>query len=171
MYRSVRVKAFLDPFQYSQKEGYQIVQSLYAIGSGGFFGQGLGESIQKLGFIPEAYNDIIFAIICDELGLLGAGLVIALFGILVWQGVKIAQKAPDPFTCYLAIGLIAQVGIQAVLNIAVSTNSIPATGVSLPFISYGGSSIFFLMAGMGLLLNISRFTRGQVAVPAKRRTA
>lgn len=158
MYRANRVKAFLDPFQYAQNEGYQIVQSLYAIGSGGFFGHGLGESIQKLGFIPEAYNDIIFAIICEELGLLGAGMVILLFGVIVWQGAKIAIKAPDAFTTYLAAGLVVQVGLQAVLNIAVSTNSIPATGVSLPFISYGGSSILFLMISMGLLLNVSRRT-------------
>ena len=158
MYRANRVKAFLDPFKYAQNEGYQIVQSLYAIGSGGFFGHGLGESIQKLGFIPEAYNDIIFAIICEELGLLGAGMVILLFGIIVWQGAKIAVKAPDAFTTYLAAGLIVQVGLQAVLNIAVSTNSIPATGVSLPFISYGGSSILFLMISMGMLLNVSRRT-------------
>lgn len=158
MYRANRVKAFLDPFRYAQNEGYQIVQSLYAIGSGGFFGHGLGESIQKLGFIPEAYNDIIFAIICEELGLLGAGMVLLLFGIIVWQGAKIAIKAPDAFTTYLAAGLIVQVGLQAVLNIAVSTNSIPATGVSLPFISYGGSSILFLMISMGLLLNVSRRT-------------
>ena len=159
MYRTNRVRAFLDPFKYVQNEGYQIVQSLYAIGSGGFFGQGLGESIQKLGFIPEAYNDIIFAIICDELGLLGAGLVMILFGILIYHGGRIAMCAPDPFTTYLAAGLVCQVGLQAILNIAVSTNSIPATGVSLPFISYGGTSILFLMVSMGLLLNISRYTR------------
>ena len=164
MYRANRVKAFMDPFRYAQNEGYQIVQSLYAIGSGGFFGNGLGESIQKLGFIPEAYNDIIFAIICEELGLLGAGMVILLFGIIAWQGAKIAVKAPDAFTTYLAAGLVVQVGLQAVLNIAVSTNSIPATGVSLPFISYGGSSILFLMISMGLLLNISRRTYTEAPV-------
>ena len=159
MYRANRVKAFLDPFRYSQKEGYQIVQSLYAIGSGGLFGQGLGESIQKLGFIPEAYNDIIFAIICEELGLIGAGLVIVLFGILIYSSSRIARNAPDRFTRYLSAGLMMQVGLQAALNIAVSTNSLPATGISLPFISYGGSSVAFLMASMGLILNVSRFTR------------
>lgn len=159
MYRSNRVEAFLDPFAYAQSTGYQTVQSLYAVGSGGFFGLGLGESIQKLGFIPEAHNDIIFAIICEELGLFGATIVILLFGIMLKQGIQIAMDAPDRFTTYAATGLISQIGIQAIMNIAVNTNSIPATGVSLPFISYGGSSFLFLMGSMGILLNISKYTR------------
>lgn len=159
MYRTERIWAWLDPWAYAQDEGYQAIQSLYAVGSGGFFGRGLGNSIQKLGFIPEAHNDIIFSIICEELGLFGAGIVILLFGVLVWHGIKISLGAPDKFTCLLAAGLVGQVGIQAIMNIAVNTNSMPVTGVSLPFISYGGSSMLFLMGSMGLLLNISRYSR------------
>ncbi len=159
MYRSNRVEAFLDPFSYAQSSGYQTVQSLYAVGSGGFFGLGLGESIQKLGFIPEAYNDIIFAVICEELGLFGATIVVLLFGIVLKEGIQIAIAARNRFSTYVAAGIVGQIAIQAILNIAVNTNSIPATGVSLPFISYGGSSILFLMSGVGILLNISRYTK------------
>lgn len=158
MYRTLRVKAWLDPFAYSQDEGYQIIQSLYAVGSGGFFGRGLGQSIQKLGYIPEAYNDIIFAIICEELGLFGAGIVILLFGMFAYKGVRVSMAAPTPFTCYLAAGITGQIVLQAILNIAVSTNLIPTSGVSLPFISYGGSAIIFLLAGVGMLLNVSAHT-------------
>lgn len=159
MYRTERIWAWLDPWAYAQDEGYQAIQSLYAVGSGGFFGRGLGNSIQKLGFIPEAHNDIIFSIICEELGLFGAGIVILLFGVLIWHGIRISMNAPDKFTCLMAAGLTTQIAVQTVMNIAVNTNSMPVTGVSLPFISYGGSSMLFLMASMGLLLNISRYTR------------
>ena len=162
LYRSERVWAWLDPWKYAQDEGYQAIQSLYAVGSGGFFGRGLGNSIQKLGFIPEAHNDIIFSIICEELGFFGAAVVILLFGVLVWHGIKVSINAPDKFTCLMAVSLAGQVGIQAIMNIAVNTNSMPVTGVSLPFISYGGSSLLFLMASMGLLLNISRYTRKNI---------
>jgi cell division protein FtsW len=159
MYRSNRVEAYLDPFKYAQGIGYQTVQSLYAIGSGGIFGAGLGESIQKLGFIPEAYNDIIFAVICEELGLFGATIVLLLFGILIKQGIRIAMNAPDRYMSYVAVGFTAQVGIQAIMNVAVNTNTIPATGASLPFISYGGTAMILLLCSMGVLLNISRYTR------------
>lgn len=158
-YRAGRVWAWMDPWAYAQNEGYQIIQSLYAVGSGGIFGVGLGQSIQKLGFIPEAHNDIIFSIICEELGLFGAGVVLLLFFLLIWHGIKICIYAPNRFTSLVAAGLVGQVAIQVVLNVAVNTNTIPATGISLPFISYGGSSLLFLMASMGILLNISQYTR------------
>ena len=159
MYRSMRIKAWLDPFKYALGDGYQTVQSLYAVGSGGFFGRGLGQSIQKLGYIPEAYNDIIFAIICEELGWFGAFVVIMIFAMFAWNGIRISLYAPDRFTSLLAAGLVGQIVLQAILNIGVNTNSIPPTGVSLPFISYGGSSMFFLMASVGILLDISAYNR------------
>lgn len=160
-YRSDRVSSWLDPFSDSMGDGYQTVQALYAVGSGGFFGRGLGQSIQKLGFIPFAYNDIIFAVICEELGLFGAIVVVFLFGVFTWNGVKISLSCPNLYTSLLSIGLVGQIAVQAVLNIAVNTNSMPATGVSLPFISYGGSSMLFLMASVGLILNISTFSKNQ----------
>ncbi len=158
-YRTERVQAWLDPFAYAQDEGYQTIQSLYAVASGGFFGRGLGQSIQKLGFIPEAYNDIIFSIICEEMGLFGAMIVVLLFGMFTWHGIKISLFAPNKFTALLSAGIVGQIAIQAIMNIAVNTNTIPATGVSLPFISYGGSSMLFLMASVGIVLNISGYTR------------
>ena len=156
-YRLLRVQAWLDPFQYAMDDGYQTVQSLYAVGSGGFFGRGLGQSIQKLGMIPEAYNDIIFAIICEEMGIFGAAVVVILFAIFTWNGIKVSLGAPDRFTSFVAAGIVGQISLQAILNIAVNTNLIPTTGVSLPFISYGGSSMLFLMASVGLVLNISSY--------------
>ena len=162
-YRLLRVQAWLDPFQYALDDGYQTVQSLYAVGSGGFFGRGLGQSIQKLGFIPEAYNDIIFAIICEEMGLFGAAIVVLLFGIFTWNGVKVSLSAPDRFTSFVCAGIVGQISLQAILNIAVNTNLIPTTGVSLPFISYGGSSMLFLMASVGLILNISSYNKRKTA--------
>ncbi|MBQ1368735.1 MAG: FtsW/RodA/SpoVE family cell cycle protein [Firmicutes bacterium] len=162
-YRLLRVQAWLDPFQYALDDGYQTVQSLYAVGSGGLFGRGLGQSIQKLGFIPEAYNDIIFAIICEEMGLFGAALVVLLFGIFTWNGVKVSLSAPDRFSSFVCAGIVGQISLQAILNIAVNTNLIPTTGVSLPFISYGGSSMLFLMASVGLVLNISSYNKRKTA--------
>lgn len=159
LYRTDRIQAWLDPFAFAQDEGYQTVQSLYAVASGGFFGRGLGQSIQKLGFIPEAHNDIIFSIICEELGMFGAIIVIVLFGMFTWHGIKISLSAPNKFTALLSAGIVGQIALQAILNIAVNTNTIPPTGVSLPFISYGGSSLLFLMASVGILLNISSYTR------------
>ena len=157
-YRTLRIKAWLDPFAYSENIGYQTVQSLYAIASGGFFGKGLGNSIQKLGYIPEAHNDIIFSVICEELGILGAIIVLLLFAGLIINGIKIATYAPNFFTRCLAIGLISQVAVQSMINIAVNVNLIPVTGVTLPFISYGGSSLSFLLVSMGMLLSISRYS-------------
>jgi len=133
-----------------------MVQSLYAIGSGGFFGKGLGNSIQKLGFIPEAQNDMIFSIICEELGLFGAICVILLFVMMIWRFMIIANNAPELFGAMIVVGVMSHVAIQVILNIAVVTNTIPNTGISLPFISYGGSSVVFLLIEIGLVLNVSR---------------
>ena len=155
-YRLKRFTAFLDPFQDPLGSGYQVIQSLYAIGSGGLFGLGLGKSRQKYFYIPEPQNDFIFAIIGEELGLVGCILVIMLFVILVYRCVKIALKSKDLFACMVVIGIGAQIGIQAAFNIAVATSSMPATGVALPFISYGGTSLTVLMGEIGIVLNISK---------------
>lgn len=161
-YRTDRIKAWLHPFdeKYMLDESYQIVQSMYAIASGGFFGVGLGNGTQKLGAIPEAHNDFIFAVICEEFGFFGAAIVVVLFTLLVFQGMKIAGKAPNLYTRLLAVGLIAEIGLQAIINISVTTNFIPATGIALPFISSGGSAIIVMLGAMGLVLNIS--SRGRV---------
>lgn len=135
---------------------WQTVQSLYAIGSGGLMGEGLGNSRQKHLFLPEPQNDFIFAIVCEELGFIGAALIILLFALLVWRGFVIGMKAPDKFGSMLAIGLTAQIGLQVILNLAVVTNSMPNTGISLPFFSYGGSSLVMLLMQMGVVLSVSR---------------
>ena len=135
--------------------GYQVLQGLYAIASGGVFGSGLGESMQKLGYIPEAYNDMIFAVICEELGIVGAVLVMLAFLVLLWRIVVIACNAPDIFGSMICIGVLIHIAIQVILNIAVVTGSIPSTGVPLPFISYGGTAAMIMMAEMGLVLSVS----------------
>ena len=155
-YRLARVTTFLDPFKDTSGDGWQIVQSLYAIGSGGFFGLGLGQSRQKFLYLPEPQNDFIFSIICEELGFVGAMLVIVLFVLLIWKGIKIAISAPDKFSALTVIGIIALIAIQTVFNIAVVTSSIPATGMPLPFFSYGGTSLVFILAEMGVVLSVSR---------------
>ena len=134
-------------------------QGLYAIGSGGLFGRGLGESVQKLGFLPEAQNDMIFSIVCEELGLVGAGLIILLFLILIWRFFVIAVHAKDLLGALIASGAMAHMMIQVILNIAVVTNSIPNTGITLPFISYGGTSVLFLLLEMGLVLSVSNLVK------------
>ena len=146
--------------QESYEKGFQTIQGLYAIGSGGLFGTGLGGSIQKLGFVPEAQNDMIFSIICEELGLFGAGILLLLFLLLIWRFFLIAVHAPDLFGSLLAAGVMAHIAIQVILNVAVVTNTIPNTGITLPFVSYGGTSILFLLAEMGLVLGISRKCKG-----------
>ena len=153
-YRLERVQIWLDPS--SHEKGYQTLQGLYAIGSGGLFGKGLGESMQKLGFIPEAQNDMIFSVICEELGLFGAVCVIIVFILMLWRLMVIANNADDMFGALLVVGIMSHLSIQVVLNIAVVTNTIPNTGISLPFISYGGTSILFLLAEMGLALSVAR---------------
>jgi cell division protein FtsW len=160
-YRRKRIDAWIDPFSDPMNKGYQTIQSLYAIASGGLFGRGLGNSLQKLGYIPEAYNDIIFSIVCEELGLIGAGALILLFIILIWRGIKVALNARDLFASLVATGITSMVAIQVMINIAVATNTIPNTGMPLPFISYGGSSLSVLMVSMGILLNISCYTKAQ----------
>lgn len=156
-FRAGRFAAWLDPFADPTDAGFQIIQSLFAIGSGGMFGLGLGQSRQKLGFIPEAHNDIIFSVISEELGFIGASLVLFLFGIYIWRAIKIALNAKDLYGCLLATGIALIVGSQALINIAVVTNTIPNTGVPLPFISHGGTSLLVLMTATGILLNISRY--------------
>lgn len=154
-FRLNRLMVWLQPENYASGKGYQTVQALYAIGSGGLFGKGLGKSLQKLGFIPESQNDMIFSIICEELGLFGAMCIILVFALMLWRIIHIAQNAPDLFGTMLATGVFAHVAVQVILNIAVVTNFIPNTGVSLPFISYGGTSSVILLAEMGIVLNIS----------------
>ena len=158
-YRMKRMMSFLDPFQDPLDTGYQVIQSLYAIGSGGLFGLGLGKSRQKYFYIPEPQNDFIFAIIGEELGLIGCVIVIMLFILLVYRCVRISLKCEDIFGCMLVIGICSLIGIQAALNIAVATSSMPCTGVALPFISYGGTSLTMLMGEIGIVLNISKHVK------------
>ncbi len=155
-FRGLRILAWLDPEAYASGKGFQTLQALYAIGSGGIFGKGLGESMQKLGFLPEAQNDMIFSIICEELGLFGAIAVILLFLLLIWRCMIIANNAPDLFGALLVVGVMGHLAIQVILNIAVCTSVIPNTGISLPFISYGGSSVMFLLIEVGIVLNVGR---------------
>lgn len=158
-FRGLRILAWLNPEAYADGKGFQTLQALYAIGSGGIFGKGLGESIQKLGFLPEAQNDMIFSIICEELGLFGAVAVILLFLLLIWRCMIIANNAPDLFGALLVVGVMGHLAIQVILNIAVCTSVIPNTGISLPFISYGGSSVMFLLIEIGIVLNVGRSIR------------
>ena len=153
-YRVERLLIWRNPEKFAK--GYQTLQGLYAIGSGGLFGKGLGGSMQKLGFVPEAQNDMIFSIICEELGLFGAVSVILLFVIIIWRFMVIASNAQDLYGALLVTGVLAHISIQVILNIAVVTNTIPNTGISLPFISYGGTSVLFLLAEIGLVLSVSR---------------
>ena len=158
-FRMMRVLAWRHPEEYASGKGYQTLQALYALGSGGFFGKGLGQSIQKLGFIPEAQNDMIFSVVCEELGLFGGICLILLFVMMIWRFMVIALNAPDQLGFLLVTGVAAHIAIQVILNIAVVTNVIPNTGITLPFISYGGTSVMFLMAEMGIVLNVSRHIR------------
>lgn len=155
-YRLARLTSFLDPFKDMQGDGYQIVQSLYAIGSGGLFGVGLGKSRQKFMSLPEPQNDFIFSVLCEELGFIGALVLILLFAALLYRGIKIAKNSPDLFGSLLVIGFVAQIIIQVILNIAVVTSTVPVTGMPLPFFSYGGTAMCITMAEMGIVLNVSR---------------
>ena len=157
-YRLKRIKIWLDPWLDPQDGGFQTIQGLYAVASGGFFGLGLGQSRQKT-FVPESHNDIIFAIICEELGIFGASLVIVLFAVLIWRGIKVAMNARDTYGTLMATGITSVIAFQAIINIGVVTNTIPNTGQPLPFISYGGTSLLFLAVLVGLLLNISRYQK------------
>lgn len=155
-YSSDRIKYWLDPWADASGSGFQTIQSLLAIGSGGILGRGIGQSRQKYLWVPEPHNDFIFSIVCEELGLIGALVIILLFCLLVWRGFTIAMRSPDRFGALLTIGLVFQVGLQAMLNIWVVTNTIPNTGISLPFFSYGGTSLLILLAEMGIVLSVSR---------------
>ena len=154
-YQLERILVWKNPEAYPQEGGYQVLQGLYAIGSGGLLGKGLGQSIQKLSFLPEPQNDMIFAIICEELGLFGAVSVILIFLFMIYRFMRIAGSAPDILGAFLVIGVLAHIAIQVILNIAVVTNVIPNTGITLPFISYGGTSVLFLMVEMGMVLSVS----------------
>ena len=158
-FRLARVAAWLNPEAYSTDQAFQTLQALYAIGSGGIWGKGLGQSMQKRGFLPEAQNDMIFSIICEELGLFGAMAIILLFVVLIWSCMIIANKAVDRFGAMLVVGVMAHYAIQVILNIAVVTNTIPNTGITLPFISYGGTSVVFLLVEMGLVLSVSSLVK------------
>ena len=151
-----RIEHWLTPFLDPRGEGFQTIQSLYAIGSGGLLGSGIGNSRQKYLYLPEPQNDFIFSIVCEELGLIGAAIIIILFALLLWRGFVIALRAKDKFGCLMAVGLTAQVGLQTILNIAVVTNTVPNTGIGLPFFSYGGTALMMLLAQMGIVLSISR---------------
>ena len=154
-YRGDRILAWLDPEAYASGKAFQTLQARYAIGSGGFFGKGLGESMQKLGFIPEAQNDMIFSVICEELGLFGALALLFMFIFLLWRLKIIADNARDLFGALLVVGVLGHIAIQVILNIAVVTNVIPNTGISLPFISYGGTAVVLLLCEMGVVLSVS----------------
>lgn len=154
-----RVTTFMDPWKDQLGDGWQVIQSLYAIGSGGLFGAGLGQSKQKYLYLPEPQNDFIFSVLAEELGFVGCAFVIVLFAIFIWRGILIAMKAPDMFGSLVASGITALVGIQVIINIAVVTSSMPATGMPLPFFSYGGTALFIMLCQIGVLLNISRAGR------------
>ena len=153
-FRLRRILVWLNPEKYASEGGYQIMQALYAIGSGGFFGKGLGNSAQKM-IIPEVQNDMILSIICEELGVFGAIMVLILFGMLLYRLLFIAQNAPDLYGSLIVTGIFAHIALQVILNVMVVINCIPTTGITLPFISYGGTSVLFLMAEMGLALGVS----------------
>ena len=158
-FRGARILAWLDPEAYASDTGFQTLQALYAIGSGGVLGKGLGQSMQKRGFLPEAQNDMIFSIICEELGLFGGIAVIVMFLLLIWRLMIIANNAPDLYGALLVVGVMGHIAVQVILNIAVVTNTIPNTGISLPFISYGGSSVMFLLIEVGLTLSVAKGIR------------
>ena len=158
-YRLTRVTTFLDPWKDATGTGWQVIQSLYAIGSGELFGAGLGESKQKYLYIPEPHNDFIFAVIAEETGFVGCMLVIILFAVFIWRGFFISMNAEDTYGTLLAIGLTTMIGLQMLINIAVVTNTMPVTGMPLPFFSYGGSAIIADLIAVGILLNVSRIKR------------
>ncbi len=160
-YRLERWLAFLDPWQDPQGSGFHIIQSLYALGSGGLFGTGFGQGKQKFLYLPAQHTDFIFAVVGEELGFIGAFLIIGLFAVFLWRGLRIAVSAPDAFSSLLATGLTVGIVLQAIINIGVVTGSMPITGITLPFISFGGNSLIFTLAGVGILLNISKHATGK----------
>ncbi len=167
-WRVARIMAFLDPYKYSNDEGYQVVQSLYAIGSGGVFGEGFAKGHQKLFYLPYPYSDFIFSVVGEELGLIGTLAVVSAFGVLLWRGARAAVTAPDRFGTLLSIGIVTGIIVQALFNISVVISILPAKGIPLPFISYGGTSVVISLIGVGILLNISKFSGSQQKSPAKK---
>ena len=155
-YRVERLTAFLDPWSDREGAGYQVVQSLIAVGAGGVTGRGLGYSVQKLGYLPYAHSDFIYAVVAEEFGLVGASLLLVCFCVITWRGLKAASRAPDAFGSFLALGLTAMIAIQAFVNMSVVLSLLPTKGITLPFVSAGGSSLIMSLAGMGVLLNISQ---------------
>ncbi|WP_416826939.1 stage V sporulation protein E [Ectobacillus polymachus] len=158
-YRMRRITSYLDPWSDPLGSGFQIIQSLFAIGPGGLFGLGLGQSRQKFYYLPEPQTDFIFAIISEELGFIGGSFILLLFCLLLWRGVRVALGAPDLYGTFLAVGIVSMIAIQVMINIGVVTGLIPVTGITLPFISYGGSSLTLMLMAVGVLLNISRHAR------------
>ncbi|KMY53537.1 MULTISPECIES: stage V sporulation protein E [Bacillaceae] len=158
-YRIKRITSFLDPWSDPLGSGFQIIQSLYAIGPGGLFGLGIGGSRQKYYYLPEPQTDFIFAILAEELGFIGGIFILLLFSLLFWRGIRIALNAPDLFGSFLAAGIISMLAIQVIINIGVVTGLMPVTGITLPFLSYGGSSLTLMLAAFGILLNISRYAK------------
>lgn len=158
-YRIDRITSFIDPWKDPLGTGFQIIQSLFAIGPGGLFGLGLGKSRQKFFYLPESHTDFIFAIVAEELGFIGGSFILLLFALLFWRGIRIALGAPDLFGSILAVGIIAMIAIQVMINIGVVVGLIPVTGITLPFLSYGGSSLTLMLMAVGVLLNISRYAR------------
>lgn len=160
-FRVSRIQTWLNPWADMTGDGWQIIQSLYAIGSGGLFGAGLGQSKQKYLYLPEPQNDFIFAVLAEELGYIGCIFVIILFLVFIWRGIIVAMRAKDTFGSLIAIGIVTLIGLQAIINIAVVTNTIPVTGMELPFFSYGGTAIMVNLVAVGILLNISRSENGK----------
>ncbi len=160
-FRMGRIKAWIDPFSDTSDTSYQVMHSLYAVASGGLSGLGLGNSREKLSYLPEAHNDMIFSIICEELGLMGAIILVILFGLLIFFGYRVALNCYNTFGSLVAIGITTTIAIQVIINMGVATNTIPNTGIPMPFISYGGTSMLVNMAGIGLLLSISRFFKAK----------
>ncbi|MBQ3584479.1 MAG: cell division protein FtsW [Lachnospiraceae bacterium] len=158
-YRLERIEVWLNPEKYADEGGFQVLQSLYSLGSGGLFGKGLGKGIQKLGYVPEAQNDMIFTVICEELGVVGGIAVILMFIFMIWRFMIISNNAPDLYGSLLVVGVMAHISVQTIMNIAVVTNTMPNTGVTLPFMSYGGSSIMCLLVEIGIVLSVSRRIR------------
>jgi cell division protein FtsW len=155
-YRRRRLFTFLHPFDDPQGDGYQIIQSLIAVGTGGVWGKGLMNGVQKLFFLPEPHTDFIYAVISEELGLVGATLVLVCFVVIAWRGLRVALRAPDSFGSFLALGLTTMVAVQAFVNMSVVLSLLPTKGIPLPFVSSGGSSLLINLVGMGVLLNVSQ---------------
>ncbi len=166
-YRVKRLEAFLNPWLEPLGSGYQLIQSLYAIGSGGFLGVGIGQSMQKLLYIPFAESDFIFAIVAEEIGFVGCLCLFSAYVLLIWRGILVAMRSTDPFAMLLATGVTSMIAIQTIINLCVVTGAIPPTGIPLPFISYGGTSLMIMLASVGILLNISTHT--QLPPPKKKK--